>query len=47
LGIPEHVRPLAWLCIGPVSHLEEVPDLERHGWRVRRPLEEAVRREHW
>jgi 5,6-dimethylbenzimidazole synthase len=42
LAIPEHVRPVGWLCLGPVSHLEEVPDLERHGWRRRRPLEEAV-----
>jgi 5,6-dimethylbenzimidazole synthase len=42
LGIPEHIRPVGWLCIGPVTHLEAVPDLERHGWRSRRPLAEAV-----
>ena len=42
LGIPAGVRPVAWLCLGPVSHLEEVPDLERAGWRARRPLAEAV-----
>jgi len=47
LGIPEHVRPIAWLCVGHVSHLESVPDLERHGWRARRPLDEAVHRERW
>jgi 5,6-dimethylbenzimidazole synthase len=47
LGIPDHVRPIAWLCVGPVSHLEEVPDLERHQWRTRRPLDEAVHRERW
>ncbi|GAB3763914.1 5,6-dimethylbenzimidazole synthase [Nocardioides ginsengisegetis] len=45
LGIPERVRPVAWLCLGPVSHLQEVPDLERHGWRERRPLAEAVHHE--
>ena len=45
LGIPWPVRPVAWLCVGPVSHLEQVPDLERHRWRTRRPLEEAVHRE--
>lgn len=45
LGIPERLRPVAWLCVGPVSHLEEVPDLERHRWRARRPLAEAVHRE--
>jgi len=47
LGIPDHVRPIAWLCVGHVSHLETVPDLERHGWRSRRPLDEAVHRERW
>ena len=45
LGIPERVRPIAWLCLGPVTHLEEVPDLERHGWREKRPLAEAVHHE--
>lgn len=47
LGIPSGVRPVAWLCIGPVSHLEQVPDLERHGWRSRLALEEVVHSERW
>jgi 5,6-dimethylbenzimidazole synthase len=47
LGIPERVRPVAWLCVGPVSHLEETPDLERHGWRKRRPLSEALHHDRW
>ena len=47
LGIPGHVRPIAWLCVGHVSHLETVPDLERHGWRSRRSLDEAIHRERW
>ena len=47
LGIPQHIRPVAWLCVGHVSHLETVPDLERHGWRSRRPLDEAVHHERW
>src|SRR5690606_4946520 len=42
LGIPTRVRPVAWLCVGPVSKLQEVPDLERHGWRTKRPLADAV-----
>ncbi|WP_103337658.1 5,6-dimethylbenzimidazole synthase [Amycolatopsis sp. CA-126428] len=42
LGIPDGVRPVAWLCVGPVSKLETVPDLERHGWRSRRPLAAAI-----
>ncbi|SFA93029.1 cob(II)yrinic acid a,c-diamide reductase [Amycolatopsis marina] len=45
LAIPAGVRPVAWLCLGPVRELAEVPDLERHGWRSRRPLSAAVHRE--
>lgn len=45
LGVPEPVRPVGWLCVGPVSGLADVPDLERHRWRTRRPLHEAVHRE--
>src|ERR1700722_9639196 len=47
LGIPEPVRPVAWLCMGPVSALAEVPDLERHGWRERLPLEDVLHAETW
>jgi 5,6-dimethylbenzimidazole synthase len=42
VGIPAGIRPVAWLCVGPVSHLHETPDLERHGWRERRPLSAAT-----
>jgi 5,6-dimethylbenzimidazole synthase len=42
LAIPERVRPIAWLCVGPVARLQEVPDLERHGWRQKRPVSEAI-----
>lgn len=42
LGIPAGIRPVAWLCLGKVSRLQETPDLERHGWRAKRPLEQAV-----
>lgn len=47
LDIPESVRPVAWLCLGTVSHLESVPDLERHGWRARRPLADAIHHDRW
>ncbi|GIF16086.1 5,6-dimethylbenzimidazole synthase [Actinoplanes teichomyceticus] len=47
LGIPAGIRPVAWLCLGPVSRLHEVPDLERHGWRRRRPLTEALHQDRW
>ncbi|MGI5239530.1 5,6-dimethylbenzimidazole synthase [Dactylosporangium sp. CA-139066] len=47
LGIPAGIRPVAWLCVGPVARLQEVPDLERHGWRRRRPLELARHDDRW
>lgn len=45
LAIPDHVRPIAWLCLGTVSHLAREPDLERAGWRRRRPLVDAIHHE--
>ncbi len=42
LSIPDPIRPIAWLCVGPVTEFAETPDLERFGWRHRRPLTEAV-----
>lgn len=47
VGLPEHVRPIAWLCVGQVAGLQDVPDLERLGWRSRRPLADAVHAERW
>jgi 5,6-dimethylbenzimidazole synthase len=47
LGIPAPVEPIAWLCVGPVTHLQDTPDLVRHGWRDRRPLEAAVHEDRW
>ncbi len=45
LDIPSGVRPVAWLCLGPVRALAERPDLERHGWRQRLALDEVVHHE--
>ena len=47
VGLPEGVRPVAWLCLGPVTRLQEVPDLVRHDWRKGRPLEDAIHRDSW
>ncbi len=44
LAIPERLRPVAWLCVGHVTRLQDAPDLERLGWRERRPLASAVHR---
>lgn len=42
VGAPARVRPVAWLCVGAVSDLPDVPDLERFGWRHRSPLAGVV-----
>ncbi len=47
LGIPDDIRPVAWLCVGPVSTLQDTPDLERAGWRTRLSLEDALHLDHW
>ncbi|MFI5041539.1 MAG: 5,6-dimethylbenzimidazole synthase [Acidimicrobiales bacterium] len=47
LELPTNVRPVAWLCVGPVSRFQDTPDLERHRWQQRRPIEEAIHFERW
>ena len=47
LGIPPSIRPVAWLCLGPVSHLQDTPDLERAGWRRRSALGDVLHAERW
>nr|WP_227980346.1 5,6-dimethylbenzimidazole synthase [Nocardia spumae] len=44
MELPPGIRPVAWLCVGPVHDFQQTPDLERFGWRERRPLEDAI---HW
>jgi 5,6-dimethylbenzimidazole synthase len=45
LDIPPNVRPVAWLCLGPVRSLADTPDLERHGWRHRVALDDVLHHE--
>ena len=45
LDIPSRVRPVAWLCLGPIRDLPTTPDLERHGWRHRVPLAQVLHEE--
>jgi 5,6-dimethylbenzimidazole synthase len=47
VGMPEEVRPVAWLCVGEVATLPDVPDLERFGWRHRSPLRSVVHSERY
>lgn len=47
LGLPEHVYPLAYLCLGYVSEFLDQPELQTKGWRSRLPLGDLVRRNGW
>ena len=47
LGIPHHIVPIAYLCIGYVSHFNDSPELEKAGWLPRLPIDELVFHEQW
>jgi 5,6-dimethylbenzimidazole synthase len=47
LDIPEHVVPVAYLCLGHVSNFAEKPDLESVGWLPRLGLKDVVFYEKW
>ncbi|QNI02199.1 5,6-dimethylbenzimidazole synthase [Halomonas sp. SH5A2] len=47
LNLPEHVYPLAYLCLGYVSEFLDQPELEAKGWRSRLPLSELVHGDKW
>ncbi len=42
LGIPGHVVPVAYLCLGYVDRFGEEPELERLGWERRCSLESVL-----
>lgn len=47
LGLPARIIPVAYLCLGQVSHFKEKPELEAAGWRPRLPLDELVYFDQW
>ena len=47
LGIPSSIQPIAYLCVGYVSHFFQKPDLEAAGWLPRTPLSDAVWIDGW
>ncbi len=47
LGIPPHVIPDAYLCIGYPERFLPQPELETAGWRRRQPLESVIYYEGW
>lgn len=42
LKIPEHIIPVAYLCLGYVDTFATEPDLERVGWEKRTPLKRVL-----
>ena len=47
LNIPDHVLPVAYLCMGHVSKFEPKPDLETKGWLPRLKLDDVIYHEKW
>jgi nicotinate-nucleotide--dimethylbenzimidazole phosphoribosyltransferase len=47
LGIPAHVVPVAWLCVGYPDERPVRPGLEVQGWGQRSPLADHVFAERW
>ncbi len=46
-GFPEHVVPVAYLCLGLVAELFAEPELQARGWAERRPLVDLVFADAW
>ncbi|MCP5269377.1 MAG: 5,6-dimethylbenzimidazole synthase [Zoogloeaceae bacterium] len=47
LGIPKGITPIAYLCVGYVSHFYAKPELETAGWLPRMPIEDLVYFDQW
>ena len=47
LGLPEHVKPVAYLCLGYVSQLYSEPELAARGWRQRLDIKDLIFEDRW
>lgn len=47
LGIPPSIQPIAYLCVGYVTHFLRKPELETAGWLPRMPLSDVVWVDRW
>ncbi|MGH6853987.1 MAG: 5,6-dimethylbenzimidazole synthase [Aestuariivirga sp.] len=47
LGLPDHVVPVAYLCLGYVEELHQTPELEAVGWRKRLDMQSLVFSDRW
>ena len=47
LKMPQHIIPIAYLCIGYVTFFHEKPELEKAGWLPRTDIESLIHYDHW
>lgn len=47
LGMPSNIVPIAYLCVGYVSHFYDKPELETAGWLERETLEDLLYFDQW
>ncbi|MDB6181064.1 5,6-dimethylbenzimidazole synthase [Paracoccus fistulariae] len=47
LSLPDHVTPVAYLCLGHVDELWSEPELQAKGWRDRLPLQDLIFTDGW
>src|SRR5215467_15976951 len=47
LGIPDHVLPVAYLCLGYPQEFLDEPELAQRGWAARLPVEQVIFDERW
>lgn len=47
LGIPERIVPIAYLCVGHVTHFHEKPELEKIGWLPRMAIDSVIHYDRW
>lgn len=47
LSIPDHVVPVAYLCIGHVSSFHDTPELEQAGWLPRENIDKLIHIDSW
>lgn len=47
LGVPAHILPVAYLCLGYPTRFYEQPMLEQAGWRERQPVDPLIHLDGW
>jgi len=47
LNIPPNITPIAYLCVGYVSHFKDKPELETAGWLPRLPIQDLLYFDSW